>query len=606
VTTPAILAYVPGRVPQMSGQIIIPDFANNRVYSIGEGNIGNPPPLGISQFTAYVSGDLTLARTIAEIGMSDIGDDPAVLTQGGVIIVPEHLTGRIAAIRAADLTLLNIKASMPQPGTMAAVRYKGRDYVLGCPGYSIPDYNKVYVMNAFDLTASYISSLVETGHPSLCKGSSTDATRVGFVMGQGSTISDPTNPNRFGLYKVGANGGFSVTNIMHGVPTTIDATWSTFSDIQGLAYDQTDGNLMLTVGTFDAVANPSYLCKFNSTTGALMWKLAVVSSTVVSGLSLQAASIKNGRFHFWNLPAGGGPGDRHCISINTLTGAVIADTTVDHMLSVGGQVSEDTNDSITALASWSEGTTVPNYLGTYMGTLGNHIYGGWMRWFPFGPTAPLPPAPPPVPSTPPVVSVNRAWTYTLDGHTFYVLDLGAQGTFVYDEVTKEWSNFVTGTPATAGGPNLQWNMQNGCMWGTRIVGADLATPNIWEQAPGAVLDNDAAQIAHVVTGGVSARGRDYSTCDAVRVTASFGFEDSSGAVAFNLRFSDDLEHTWSPTFVVTLNPADYGGEISWRSLGSFASPGRIFELSDAGGLIRIDGADVYLDGFDEVPEPGGG
>jgi hypothetical protein len=56
---------------------------------------------------------------------------------------------------------------------------------------------------------------------------------------------------------------------------------------------------------------------------------------------------------------------------------------------------------------------------------------------------------------------------------------------------------------------------------------------------------------------------------------------------------------------VVLAPGNTGGEIAWRSLGAFASPGRIFELSDSGGLIRIDGADVYLDGFDDQPREEG-
>lgn len=599
--TAQIMAYVPGRVPQMTGDAIIPDWANNRLYSIGAGNIGNPPPLGISQFTGYVSGDLTLARTIAEIGLGDLVSSPAVLTAGGQLIVSEFSTGFMASVRAADLTLSNRRVSMPLPGTLASARYKGRDYVFGCPGYSIPDYPKVYVMGAIDLNATLIGTMTETGHPKLVRGSATDNVHLAYAMGQGSTISDPTNPNRFGLYVLSLGG---IAAIMHGTPPTIDATWTTFNSVQGLAYDQTDGNLMATFSTGDAVVNQNYLVKFNATTGAVMWKIAIYSASFLSDLSLQSAQIKNGRFHFWMTQTGTAP-DNIFYTVDTIAGTIASLGAASHMKGVSAQASEDTNNSVVGVGTWNESGTVPTYIGTYMGTLGNHAYGGWMRWFPAGASAPLPPAPPPVPSNPPHVSINRAWTYTLDGHTFYVLDLGAQGTFVYDQLTSLWANFTTGVPATDGGPNLQWNMQNGCMWGTRIVGADLATPFIWEQAPSAVLDNDTTQIAHVVTGGVSARGRDYSTCDSVQVVASFGYLDSVSPVTFNLRFSDDLEHTWSPYYTVTLTPADYGGEIAWRSLGSFASPGRIFELSDLGGLIRIDGADAYLDGFDE-PEDGNG
>jgi hypothetical protein len=30
------------------------------------------------------------------------------------------------------------------------------------------------------------------------------------------------------------------------------------------------------------------------------------------------------------------------------------------------------------------------------------------------------------------------------------------------------------------------------------------------------------------------------------------------------------------------------------------SPGRVFELSDSGGPIRIDGADAFVDGYDDA------
>jgi hypothetical protein len=604
--TASIMAYVPGAIPQMADGVIIPDWRNNRLYSIGSGNVGNPPPQGISQFTGYVSGDLTLTKTIAQLGLADISASPAVLTYSGLIVVPEGFSGRMAAIRAADLTVQNLRASMPQPGTLAAARYKGRDYVFGCPGYSIPDYPDIYVMGALELVATKIGTMTEGGHPMLCTGSLTDNVHVAYALGQGAAPTDPTNPNRYGLYSIQASiVGFTVVPISHGVPSTIDATWTTFNAVYGLAYDQTDGNLLAAFDTNDAVANKSYLVKFNSTTGAVMWKLAISNVFAFSPLSLQAMQIKNGRLHFWMPPPALGA-DLDYFLVNTLTGAVVTQTSVSHMKSLGAQISEDTNNSIVANATWNESGTVPNYIGTYMGTLGHHTYGGWMRWFPSVPTAPLPPAPPPVPSNPPIVSVNRAWSYTLDGHTFYVLDLGAQGTFVYDQLTNQWSQFVTGAPATNGGNNLQWNFQNGCMWGTRIVGGDLAVSTVWEMAPAAVLDNDATQIAHVCTGAVPARSRTYITCDALRVSASFGLLDSSGAVNFNLRFSDDQEATWSTYYTVALTPGNYGGEIAWRSLGAFASPGRIFELSDSGGLIRIDGADVYLDGFDDKPAGAGG
>lgn len=194
---------------------------------------------------------------------------------------------------------------------------------------------------------------------------------------------------------------------------------------------------------------------------------------------------------------------------------------------------------------------------------------------------------------------GRAWSFVLDQHTFYVLDLGTEGTFLYDQDTNEWTNFSTQ------GYEPQWNFQNGGMWGNRIVGADLLTTDIYELVPTAVLDEGWRDIAHVVTGGISTRSRTYVGCDNVRVSASIGQLDEVNGSVMRLRFSDDQEETWSDYFDVDLIVDDFNGEIAYRSLGSFMAPGRIFEFSDSGGLIRIDGADAFLNGFDNDQQNAG-
>jgi hypothetical protein len=186
---------------------------------------------------------------------------------------------------------------------------------------------------------------------------------------------------------------------------------------------------------------------------------------------------------------------------------------------------------------------------------------------------------------------SRAWTFTLDGHTFYVLDLGQEGTFLYDTVTSQWCKFSTDGYG-------QWNFRNGCQWGNLVVGADLLTDEIWQQVPTQFLDEGWRDITHAVTGGVTTRSRTYISCDALRLAASIGLLDTLNGATMTLRFSDDQEATWSPPYTIDLIQDDFDGELAWRSLGSFMAPGRIFEITDIGGLIRIDGADAFLNGFD--------
>jgi hypothetical protein len=55
----------------------------------------------------------------------------------------------------------------------------------------------------------------------------------------------------------------------------------------------------------------------------------------------------------------------------------------------------------------------------------------------------------------------RARSFTLDGHTFYVLDLGPEGTWLWDQVTGQWCTFETDGYG-------KWSFANGTMWGSHI------------------------------------------------------------------------------------------------------------------------------------------
>lgn len=188
---------------------------------------------------------------------------------------------------------------------------------------------------------------------------------------------------------------------------------------------------------------------------------------------------------------------------------------------------------------------------------------------------------------------SRAWTFVLDGHTFYVLDLGAEGTFLYDLETGEWCQFQTDG-------YTGWNMRDGVRWGEtgRVVAGDSTTDIMWELKPDALLDEGFRSITHVVTGGLVTRSRVYVGVEAVRVAGSIGTLREASTV-FKMRFSDDGGNTWSDDFVVELVEGEFDGEVAWRSLGSFMAPGRVFEFTDIGGMLRIDGADVFIEDFDE-------
>lgn len=197
---------------------------------------------------------------------------------------------------------------------------------------------------------------------------------------------------------------------------------------------------------------------------------------------------------------------------------------------------------------------------------------------------------------------SRCWWFTFDGHTMYVMDLGPEGTFVYDVTTKQWSQWYTE------GFDRQWNMKAGTMWGAlRIVAGDAVSGEVWVVDPNNPMDEGWRIMRHVVTGGIVLRGRVYVGMSQLRLVGSAGsITSDTGTAPISMRFSDDMGKTWVGPFTVEVTEGAFSEETSWRSLGSFMEPGRVIEISDEGGSIRIDALDGTLNGFDEPPSPATG
>ena len=186
---------------------------------------------------------------------------------------------------------------------------------------------------------------------------------------------------------------------------------------------------------------------------------------------------------------------------------------------------------------------------------------------------------------------SRAWGFQLDGHSFYVLHLGGRGTFVYDSATKQWSNWITqGFPT--------WNMEHGWTWYSgRIVGAAEDGPSVFELDANVFTDEGFRNMIRTVTGLVSLRGRGSSIeVGALRITASVaGTETASPTIT--LRYSDDDGKTFEDPETIPLTAGESEQSYDFRSLGTIFPPGRIFEITDNGGVVTI--SDATLDIGDE-------
>ena len=185
---------------------------------------------------------------------------------------------------------------------------------------------------------------------------------------------------------------------------------------------------------------------------------------------------------------------------------------------------------------------------------------------------------------------SPAWAFTLDGHIFYVMNDVDGMSLVYDVRTGQWHHWYTGPLRTA-----LWNAFRGKMWKGRVLFADESTADIWEADPSSMLDEETTHITRVVTGFQAIRGKASMRQGSLRVTASIGNPAQVGAQV-TLRFSDDEGRTWGVAYARTLVAGVYDQPLRFRSLGRLREPGRLWEISDTGGLVTIEGADADMEG----------
>lgn len=187
---------------------------------------------------------------------------------------------------------------------------------------------------------------------------------------------------------------------------------------------------------------------------------------------------------------------------------------------------------------------------------------------------------------------QKAWTYDLDDHSFYVLDLETQGTFVYDITSQSWTKFETQGYG-------RWNFTNGFAWKSagKIVGGDLYTSAIYEMDPDSFLDMENTPIEYRNTAILPSALRTGQRVDEARLLLSIEKPILSidAHPEVTLKWSDDNCQNWSPEFVMRLTDQKQQ-MISWTGLGSFTNSGRVFDIKITGAFTRLDSLIVRVDG----------
>ena len=179
----------------------------------------------------------------------------------------------------------------------------------------------------------------------------------------------------------------------------------------------------------------------------------------------------------------------------------------------------------------------------------------------------------------------RAWSFVLDGNTFYVLHLGSLGTYVCNLTQgNQWSRWET-----QGMDN--WNADIGLMWLGRVVAGDNQNPVLWLVDPEAENDEDDTKaIIRTATVNIPARGRKTTSIGMFSINAAAGYPSMTGA-ELQLRFSDDNGVTWFTLDPVVFEAGNFNQNLQFGSLGTFGQPGRILEITDEGGSMRLSDVD---------------
>lgn len=196
----------------------------------------------------------------------------------------------------------------------------------------------------------------------------------------------------------------------------------------------------------------------------------------------------------------------------------------------------------------------------------------------------------------------RSWWFSQDGHDFYVLRLGDVKTLVYDLTSNKWMEW-------ADPDNPYWRPQTGLNWlgmgrksfdggatSNAVAGDDnygllwvIEPERGYDEAPRSDLPD--APFTRKIVGGIPMRMRETFQVGAAYVTMDLGNPQFANG-SITLRTSNDSGNTWVDHGTLTVTPSDYSQEFAWRSLGLIRAPGRMFELSDNGATVRIDGLDI--------------
>jgi hypothetical protein len=183
----------------------------------------------------------------------------------------------------------------------------------------------------------------------------------------------------------------------------------------------------------------------------------------------------------------------------------------------------------------------------------------------------------------------RAWTFTQDGHDFYVV-LCAGETYIYDKESEEWCQWASPDAAF-------WRGVDGVDWEGMNVCIDSSSGKLFQIDPQGRLDYRTTPITSYIYGGLTERFRTIPSIFMAEVAVS---QNSPPHNVDPTTLSITLETT--DTITTYNHGTVYGAATGnhtyprFYGLGLLRSPGILFKITDTGFARRIDGLNIEISG----------
>lgn len=388
VTIPSILGYIgtstgpTGNVSGSNNSSLLVDWDNSRAYipSLGNTTKGivafnldtgarlndeTVTQLGTTEFNYASGGAFDLTKTGEFVFISHFANSSEIGAVGSALVAPATTFG------AAGSSLSPSTSSrVLQPAFLMSLEQGGGSQLYQFSSLATP--GEVYEYGGV-LAGGLVISGVEPQETWMipCKGDFNASWGVLYAIGTptGAGGAGGTSTTPFSVYRI--NGGISLVGTVS--PTQVDATWTNFTEIGGLAFDSTDGNLLTFARTTDVVTHQVYLMKLNSRTAAVMWKIAVTQIPPNADYQMNKSRIKAGTFFYLDATS-------TMRTINTVAGTSTSQT-ITGLATGGAQISDDVSNSLILFTGYSPGTLTP--IGPWMGSPGNHtsVSNFWVRVF---------------------------------------------------------------------------------------------------------------------------------------------------------------------------------------------------------------------------------